>query len=70
LVASSLRQCECGHEFKSKDQEKQEKLVVELKQLEPALARAKARVMGLSELAQLAKAGVVKPFWVLHKFEN
>ena len=70
LVASSLRQCECGHEFKSKQQEKQERTIVELKQLEPALARAKARVMGLPELAQLAKAGVVKPFWVLHNLKT
>jgi len=56
----------CETEFPIREKQKSNE-VTELQLLTPTEARKRALVNGLEEAAKLAKAKVIKPFWVLHK---
>ena len=59
--------CEfCGFEFPVSEREEKERVVAELQLLEPKQLRRKAMGASIEEKAEMAKAGLIKPFWVLH----
>ena len=69
LLYISVRVCECGHEFEMKKHDQEAKFA-ELRLMNPKLVRAKAKIMTLEELAELSKAKIIKPFWVLHNLTS
>lgn len=42
----------------------------ELRLMDGKAVRQKARVMPIEELAELAKAKIIKPYWVLHNMQS
>lgn len=70
LLHLSARVCACGHEFTPSDKEKKEKAFAQLTLLSPSERRRIAAGVSLREKAEMAKAGVVKPFWVLHQLRS
>jgi superfamily II DNA or RNA helicase len=69
LLYTSTRLCECGHKFEMKKHDQEAKFA-ELRLMDSKLVRAKAKVMTLEELAELSKAKIIKPFWVLHNLRS
>lgn len=69
LLYTSVRVCECGHKFEMKKHDQEAKFA-ELRLMDKKLVRAKAKVMTLEELAELSKAKIIKPFWVLHNLTS
>lgn len=71
LVAVSTRTCAfCGHEWPVTPEEKKERVFAELRRLDPSVVRRRAQGMSVEERAELAKAKIIKPFWVLHQMND
>lgn len=70
LLHLSARVCACGHEFMQSEKEKKEKAFAHLQLLSPPERRRIAAGVSLQEKAEMAKAGLVKPFWVLHNLRS
>lgn len=71
LVAVAVRTCPyCAHEWPVTPQEKKERQFAELRRLDPKKVRKMARTMTIEEKAEMTKAGLIKPFWVLHNLKD
>jgi superfamily II DNA or RNA helicase len=71
LVPASARICHyCEFEFPKTEQERQEEAFAELKLLTKAQAMNLARKSDLQQKAMLAKAKVIKPYWVIHNLTS
>lgn len=70
LLPISTRVCpQCGHEF-AKQKEEEPQPFAELELLTPKQVRLVALGKTLEEKAEMAKAGLIKPFWVLHHLRD
>lgn len=69
LLYASKRVCDCGHVFNMRQHDKEVKFA-ELRLMDGKAVRQKARMMPLEELAELAKAKIIKPYWVLHNMQS
>jgi superfamily II DNA or RNA helicase len=68
MLAASAMECpECGHIFKTAEQAKKEREFAELALLDAWQIRQVAKEKSVSELAEMAKAGLVKPTWAIHQ---
>lgn len=71
LVPASARSCHyCDFEFPKSQREEEEDAVAELKLLTKAQAMNLARKSDLQQKAMLAKAKVIKPYWVIHNLTS
>ncbi len=66
ILAAVVMVCpNCGHEWDRKKKEREE-IFVQLRLLNPPQVRQIAQGKSLEERAEMCKAGLIKPFWVLH----
>lgn len=71
LVPAGVRVCAyCGHEFETKEAHAKEQAFAQLQLLTPKDRRRIARGVSLEEKAEMAKAGLIKPYWVLHQLTD
>jgi len=71
LVPVSVRTCShCGHEWEVSRKEEKEQAFAKLALLTPDDRRRIARGVSLEEKAEMAKAGLIKPYWVLHQLTD
>lgn len=70
ILAAVVIVCpECGHEWDRKEKEREE-VFVQLRLLNPPQVRQVAMSKTLEERAEMCKAGLIKPFWVLHNLSS
>jgi len=69
LLYAGVRKCECGHQFDMRKHDKESKFA-ELQLMDKKHVLKKARIMNLEELAELSKAKIIKPYWVLHNLTS
>jgi len=71
LLPAQVRECtHCGHTFEKSEEEEKEEVRVELMLLSPQERRKRAMGATLEEKAEMAKAGLIKPYWVLHNLNS
>ena len=71
IVPASARECiYCGSVFPRTAKEEEEDAIAELRLLTKRDALERAKRSDLAAKAMMCKAGVIKPFWVLHQLET
>jgi len=71
ILPAAARQCQfCGHEFEFSREQEKEAVYADLKLLTPRERRQMARGKSIEEKAEMAKAGLIKPYWVLHQLRD
>lgn len=71
LVPASARSCHyCDFEFPRTEREQEDDEIAELKLLTKKEAMDIARISDLEHKAKLARAKVIKPFWVIHQLDT
>lgn len=71
LVPASARLCQhCEYEFEISDKDRKDQVFAQLALLTPNARRRIAAGVSLEEKAEMAKRGLIKPYWVLHQLTS